>query len=391
MSQRDRLTWGLYLLIGALAVLQAGVGGLLPYLQAELGLTHTLGAAHVTALSAGGLLAGLLAERLRRRLGRAPMLLGVVAVSLVGALALATAASPWQSVPALLLVGAAVGGALVVGQSLLVARGGEAAPRLIGEFNLAYALGAVTSMVALPLLARASWRGLPLLEGGLLLLLVAPLLLRARELAARAPEGGGRTGSGGWTLARPRTALAAMCLCVAVEWSFLFWLTTYLVSVSGHERGTAALVTSAMWLMVLVGRATGTVLLPRHGGARVLAGSLLLALLAVLALRQAEAVWLAVLAAGLAGAAAANLYPASVALVVSGPGQADALVARATLLSSATTVVFPLLIGRLADLVGLESAFWLVPATAVCALLVVRLSGPRRILDPRPALEGGTL
>src|SRR5690606_27658441 len=187
---------------------------------------------------------------------------------------------------------------------------------------------------------------------------------------------------GAWTLARPGVGRPARCLCVAVEWSFLFWLARHLVSVSGHTPEMAALVTGVMWALVLVGRWAGAALLPRHGGARVLTGSLGLALVAALVLGQAQHVGVAVVAAVLAGAAAANLYPASVALVVSGaPRRADGVVARATLLSSGTSILFPLALGWLADAWGLSMAFWVVPATTLLALVAVRLAGPRPTAD----------
>lgn len=381
-AHRDGLAWALYALIAALAVLQGGVGGLLPFLQAEFGMSHSAEAAHITALGVGGLLAGLVAERVRRRVGRARMLLGVAALAGTGSVLLALARGPVWSVLALTVVGAAVGGALIVGQSLLVARSGAAAPRMIGEFNLSYAAGAVVAMVALPVLAGIAWRLLPAVQGLLVLLVVLPWLAAVRGRAAGVPDVDEPRDGGAWTLARPGVGLTAMCLCVAVEWSFLFWLATHLVSVSGHTPEMAALVTGVMWALVLVGRWAGAALLPRHGGARVLTGSLGLALVAALVLGQAQHVGVAVAAAVLAGAAAANLYPASVALVVSGaPRRADGVVARATLLSSGTSILFPLALGWLADAWGLSMAFWVVPATTLLALVAVRLAGPRPTAD----------
>ncbi len=387
--RRDGLTWALFALIATLAVLQAGVGGLLPFLQAEFDMSHTVESLHITALGVGGLTAGLVAERVRRRVGREAMLLGIAVLAVVAAGLLAAARGPVWSIVALVLVGFTVGGALIVGQSLLVARSGSAAPRMIGEYNLAYSVGAVAALFGLPVLTAAvtGWRTLPLAQGLVLAALVVPWLVKVRRDAVVDPvvSEGGRTG--GWTLDRPGVSLVAMCLCVAVEWSFLFWLATHLVAVGGHTPQTAALVTAVMWGVILAARVLGTRLLPRRGGAGVLTGSLLLALLAAVVLSQAQTVWLAVVAAVLAGAAAANLYPASVAFVVSGapPGRADAVVARATLLSSGTSIVFPLLLGRLADAVGLSMAFWAVPVTALCALAAVRLAGPRSTVNSHVA------
>ena len=118
-------------------------------------------------------------------------------------------------------------------------------------------------------------------------------------------------------LRRPPLAYLAMSLSVAVEWFFLFWLAIHLVSVGGLPAIAAATATAVMWCIVLGFRAIGSRLLASLGA-----------------------------------------------------------VARTALLSSSTTILFPLVLGTLADSEGLHLAFWLIPVASLLALGAVRLAGP---------------
>lgn len=386
---RESFTWALYALVLTCAILQAGVGGMLPFIAADFSMSHTVQSLHITAMGSGGFIMGLLAERIRRRIGRHAMLIGAALFSVVAAALLAGARSPAWSISALALAGISVTTKLIVGQAHLVARYGGAAPRMIGEVNLAYSIGAVLATFGLPVLVSAilGWRMLPLIQA-VALLLVLPMLLRGRHGVDAGPPEASRVVIL-QVLRRPRMAYLAMCLSVAVEWSFLFWLATNLVSVGGLPAITAATATAVMWATILVLRAIGSRLLASFGGGPVLTGSLIVTIAAAVVLQQAETVPRAMAAAVLAGAAIANLYPASIALVVSGfPHRTDHAMARTTLLSSSTLILFPLLLGWLADTEGLDVAFWLVPAAALLALAAVRLAGSSRPTLTLPASSG---
>lgn len=388
--RRDAQVWAIYSLILVLAVLQAGVGGLLPYFQAEFGLSHTQLSVHITAVACGGLLAGLFGDRLRRRLGRPAALMVTAVVGAASGLLLGAGPSELWTIAGSCLIGIAVGFALIVGQGLLVARFRADAARLIGEYNLAYALGAVMAMFGLPLLAAGllGWRALTLAPVAVLLALVLPWLWQTGRASADLDAAAAGGAASPWVLRRPWVSFVVLALCTAVEWSFLYWTATYLVDAAGHPAETAAQATAVLWAAVLLARAAGTRLLPRLGPARMLTASLLLTAVATVALLFAESLAMAFLAAGIAGLAVANLFPACVALVVSGAGeQADSAVARATVWSAIAIIGFPLLIGAAADAMGLRTAFWAVPLTSGLALLAVFAAGSHRAAPtPEPRL-----
>lgn len=390
--RRDGLTLAVFALILVSAVLQASLGGILPFLRAEVPMSHTVESLHITALAVGGLVAALLVEPVRLRVGRLPILVGAAVLGAVAGALLLVATSPALSIGSLVLVGVSMSSALIVGQTLLVAAHGPHGPQMIGELSVAYSVGAVGASALLPAVAATAfgWRGLPALQGVLLLALVVPLLLRARRPVA---EGAVATSSAAGTtsLRRPRLAYAAMCLCVAVEWSFMFWFATYLVSARGLTETGAAGAASVMWAAILVGRVAGSRAMGRFGAPAVLAASLVLGVVAAAVMTAASSTPLAVVAAVLAGLAAANLYPGSVALVVAGhPDRPDAAVARASLLTSAAVILFPLVLGRLADAVGLRLAFVVVPVTALIALGTIRLAGPLPTAKPDVAASDQT-
>ena len=382
--RRDGLTLAVFVLVLVSALLQGSLGGLLPFLQADIPMSHTVGSLHITALAVGGLLAATVAERVRRRHGRMPILIGSAALGAIGAGLIAAAQSPAMSIGALVLVGYAMSSTLIAGQALLVALHGRHGAQMIGELNVAYSVGAVAAAAALPVVAATAlgWRGFPAVQAALLIVLVLPLLLRGRS-SVDADSTGPTGGRARVALRRPRAAYAAMCLSVAVEWSFIFWTATHLVDVGGFSAPTAAGAASVMWAAIVAGRVAGSRLVGRLGAPRVLVASLLVGIVAVALLSVASTPLLAVLAAGLGGLAAANLYPASIALVVSGyPQRPDAAVARASLLTSATSIAFPLLLGAVADAAGLQLAFMAVPVTALLALGAIRIAGPAPTAKP---------
>lgn len=380
--RRDAQTWAGYALILVLAVLQGGLGGLLPFIQAEFGFSHTVLSLHLTALAVGGLIAGSITDRVRRRVGRSAVLLVTVVLAAMGGVLLVVGRSATWTVLAAVFMGVAVVGALIVAQALLVEKYGPVSSRLIGELNLGYAIGAVLALFGLPWLTASvlGWRALPLLPTLLLLTVVLPWLWWTGRRTPHPAAGESAASVSRWTLRRPRLAFVAMALCAAVEWSFLYWLATYLVDAAGHTPEAAAQSTAVMWMAVLAGRAAGTLLLPRLGAARVLAGSLLVGVLASGVLWFAQSGVIAVVAAVLAGTAAANLYPGGIALVVSGFGaRPDRAVAQAMIWAGVVGIGFPLLLGLAADAMGLSIAFWAVPLTALLALLAIRLTGARAV------------
>src|SRR3712207_2613667 len=78
--RRDRLTWIAYVLLAWFAYLQAAPGLVIPHLRDELGLSYATGGLHVAAFAAGSMVAGMIAARLERTLGRRTLLWSAAAL-----------------------------------------------------------------------------------------------------------------------------------------------------------------------------------------------------------------------------------------------------------------------------------------------------------------------
>lgn len=370
---REALTLGLFATVLGAALLQGGLGALLPYMGEDMPMTYTLESLHITGLAVGGLLASAVAEPARRRIGRGRLLVAGTVSCAVGSTVLAVAPAPLLSAAAMLFVGFGLTSTLIAGQVLLAALHGPRGARLIGELNVSYSVGALVATAVLPVVAASvlGWRGFAALPALLLLLLVLPLVLRgvrrtATEGAVAVPaDTAPPTG-------RARLAPVAMLLCVVVEWGFLFWLATHLTTVAGLSAADASRATAAMWVAVLLGRVGGSRLLGVARPGVLLGVSLGLAVGATIALTVGTTPTAAEATGVLAGLAAANLYAASVAYVIEAdPVRADAAVARGSLLSAVALVVAPLGMGLLADGIGLRPAYAGVAAVTITGAVVM--------------------
>lgn len=378
-SRYDALTLAVFGLLLANSILQGAFGAMLPFIGSDLPMTHTVESLHITAMAAGGLVFSLLSEPIRRRFGRKASLITAAACSASGAMGLALAVAPIMSILSMVLVGAGMSGVLIIGQSLLVGLHGTYAPRMIGEFNIVYSVGAAIAAVVFPLIAISvlGWRGYSGIQVAIILLIAIPFIVRGARNANSTASPQTVIGP---RLRRPALAVAVMPLAVVVEWTFLFWTATYLLDVAHIAKDAAAMAVSALWITVVFGRAIGSRAMPRFGAHRVLTASLVMAIGAFISLNMVNTAFQAAVAAALAGLGAANLYPASIALVVSSdPTKADQAVTRASFLTACATIVSPLAFGALADAVGLETAFYVVPTIAIITITMIWVVGPRRL------------
>ncbi len=382
VSRRDALTLGLFASILAGAMIQGGLGALLPYMDQDMPMSHTWESLHITGLAVGGLVASGVAEAARRRIGRGRVLLIGALGCALGAVLLAVAPTPVLSAAAMLFVGFGLTSTLIAGQVLLVAlHGRRHGAGMIGELNVSYGVGALLAAALLPVMAAGvlGWRGFAGVPAVVLVLLVLPLVLVG--VRRTATEGVVAVAHGSvHAVGRARLAPGVMLLSVVVEWGFLFWLATHLTTVAELSTADASRATAAMWVAVLVGRIAGSRLLGHMRPGLILVGSLVLAVFATAALTVVTMPGAAMVTGVVAGLAAANLYAGSVAYVIEAdPVRADAAVARGSFFSAIALIVAPLGMGVLADVVGLQIAYALVGTSAVVgAFVMLAVTWPAR-------------
>lgn len=380
----DSVVVTVFLLLAATGVTQSALGGILPLLQRDLGLSHTEVSLHITAMSLGGASMSVMVDRLRRRCGRPVLLFCSGFLTGLGAVGLIVGKSLWVLLPAMVSLGWAMCIVLVLGQSMMVSRNPLRRDRLVASFNLVYAFGVLAIVVIFPWLVSTAvgWRGLPWTQLVMTVALVLPLLvivMRGRtdlDLTQPRPEGSGK--------ARLRYPLiVTLALAVAVEWAIVFWLITYL---NAKLTLTDPEVTQATLFLMsgfFVARCVGMWLLGVCGARVTLIASLALSTVAAAGalVTDSWSVALAVLAIG--GFAAGNIYPSGVSwLMTAHPGDEDKAMARASVFYTIGTMIFPLLLGLASDNISLTFAIsMLLVLSALAAFAAV---SQQRYSSPKP-------
>jgi fucose permease len=164
-------------------------------------------------------------------------------------------------------------------------------------------------------------------------------------------------------------------LVVSVEFCLVFWAADYLHSQRGVPSDAAATGAALFLLGMAAGRAAAlplTRLLPVP--ARLLAAAALLAGAGFALLWTVDRAPAAAAGLLLAGLGVALLYPVALAEAMAAwPGDPDRAAARCALASGLAIGAAPLLLGALADAVGLRAAFLLTPLLLLA--VVVRNAG----------------
>jgi fucose permease len=358
--RRDRVTWASYLALALFSYFLSIQGNIIPFLRDEFALSYRVVSLHPAVLAAGLIVCGLFGERVVARLGRDGALALAVAGICGGAMLLGLAPTAAVSIAGCLLIGAPGGLVLVVVPAALAERHGANRAIALGEANAASYAASLTATVAIGLFAAsgASWRsGLAL---GLELAAVA--IARYAVDPVSAGERRGETRSG--RLPAAYWAYWATLFCViALEYCTLLWGPEVLERTQGLSRAAAATAAAAFSAAMLTGRLFTAPLLRRVAGRRLFLGSLALTLPGFLLYWGARQPALSVVGLFVLGLGIAQLYPLALGFAIGVAGKLeDAASARASLASGVAILSMPMVLGALADAMGLQGACLLLPA-----------------------------
>ena len=380
---RDGLTWWAYAVLAAFAFLLNGFGPLLDDLRDELGVSRTVAGLHSTGLAAGMVVAGMVGERLRLRLGWRPLYWVACAGLLGGVLGLAAAETPILTIPCALLIGFAGTLLLVMVPSVLDARHGGASGAAIAE---AHATAALVGVVA-PLAVGASLAALGMWLPAVLAVTlgVLPALgLLAPHLPVHepvVPAGGPRTAPGRLPAGYWRW-WTALLFGVAAEFAVLLWAADDARQRLDLGVGAAALAPSAFLLGMGMVRAFGARLVVGRLRGPVFRRAALLAVTAFVLYRATDVVPVALLGLVLVGCGIGLLYPVSLAgAMATAPGLAAQASTRSALASGLAIGSGPLALGALADLSGTADASWVVVGLLVAGIATTVVSRRGGVAD----------
>ena len=381
---RDRFTWLAYLLLGYYAYLQAALGPVMPFLRDDLHINHTVGSLHVSAFALGMILAGVMADRLARRIGRRRVFWGGAAGMALGAVCLALARTAALTIPAALLMGALGSLLLILIQSTLADQHSTGRAIALTEANVVASICAGLAPVLVGSFqgSGVGWRG-ALLVG---VAVVALLALYGRHIAL--PEQGlaAPGGQAGRVLDGARSAgglpgifwayWVLTLFCVAIEWCVVVWSADFLHDAGGLSVVNAAGVLSVFFVAEVVGRVIGSRLTHSRSSMSLLLVALLVTLAGFPLLWLAPGAPLRVVGLLITGLGVANLFPLTLSAATGvAPRRADSASSRIALAAGIAIFTAPLVLGRVADTLGIQRAYSIIAVLVVLALAVASFAG----------------
>ena len=369
---RDRTTQLLYAALCAFGALQTVPSLATPALRDEFGYGYGLSSAHLSVFAAGSVVAGLVGARLARRMGRTPLLVVGLLGFAAGAALLTAGRAPWATLGACLVAGGVGTLVLVAVQAGLADHHGEQRAVAFAESNALASVGTTVAPLVVGGLAAAtgSWRwGVLLLALG-----TAAVAVAARDAAVPAPSQETATTDTGRLPRAARAGIGLVFLGVVLEWSVAFWGATYLRDVVGLDRDTAVTAMALFFGAMLTGRVAGALLARRRAPEQLLGGAFLTvwAGLAVAAsTTSAPAVLVALVLLGLG---VSVVFPLGISLAIAAaPAQAATVSGRCVTAGSLAVLLGPLVVGRLADVVGLRPALLVLPVALLASAPLLRV------------------
>ena len=371
---RTQRTWLTYLALGYYGYVLNGLGPVMPFLRSDLHLSYAEGSLHSSAFALGMLAAGLLGDGVVRRFGRHRAMVCGLGGLLAGSVLLVAGRTAVFTLGGSLLMGSLGTLVLVLVPAIIADEHGASSAVALNEANVVSSTFAVIVPLVVGGLARTmfGWRT-ALLLGGLLLVPIARqlpgLATPPRSGTRSAPVQHGPLPPAYWAY-----WLLLVC-CVSLEFSMIFWTADFLHTVAHVQKDTASALVSVFLVAMVIGRFAGSRL------ARVFqADSLILPALGVTAVGF-PIYWLVGVTplrlAGLfvTGIGISTLYPLALAqALATAPGRSASASARATLASATAIGTAPLLLGGLADHVGIDVAYATVAVLVVLAVVASRVA-----------------
>ncbi len=364
------------------AYLLYGLGFMTPYVQREFGVPELVAALPNSIAALGLALSGLFAGAIVARVGGRTAGRSWILVMAVAAVALAVRTSLPVVLLAALAFGVSSGGLLVLVNSNLGHGGDRGTDTRLVRANLWAVLGAM--IAPLVLATTASMPGVGWAAG---MIAPVPLLVGLAIVLPRTPAHDVRPAAGSAAERLPGPYWLAwlfLVFCVGVEFSFVVWGSSVVAVRTGLgvERATS------LGSLFVAGMVLSRVVLSSGvGGARSRA---ILRLCLGLAAAGAAAVWLApnavVAGAGLfvGGLGVAAFYPLGVGIALQqAPDAPVRASARLSLASGLAILAVPLLLGLIAQVVGVVSGWPIVFALRAALVILVRL--PMRAPGRLPA------
>lgn len=384
---RDRFTWLAYLSLAFYAYFLNVLGPITPFLKDELHLSYTVSSFHFTAFAVGILLIGFAGHMPIQRVGRWPSLwIGMFGISL-SALLLIVGRHPVITIGASFLMGLIGSLILAIVPAALADQHVEMRAVALSEGNMISSLVASSAalMVGWSASLTGNWRwalGIVAIAPIVIFLTIGRVTTSTTISISKEPTPS--------TQSLPSVFWIywlALVLAVSVEFCMIFWSADYLESVLGMLKANAAQAVSLFLAAMIVGRLAGSRLVQRFSTRSMVLISILIASIGFLIFWRTENVFAGLTGLFLTGLGVANLYPLILSMTIGAAnGNTIQASARTTLASGTAILTLPLALGRLADAVGIRSAYGVVLLLLIGVFLISQIVG-KISLAPRSATQ----
>lgn len=371
---RDRFTWLAYLLLAFYAYFVNVLGPITPFLKDELNLTYTVSSLHFTAFALGMLATGLGGHLVTQRIGRRRTLwTGAFGLGLGTALLVVGRIAPLTIGAAFLmgLIGTLI---LIIVPSALSDQHGEARAIAISESNVMASLFSMAAplMVGWTATLFGNWR----YALGIMALMSTPLFLGFRTTAVAEGIVHEDEPASGKLPLMYWVYWIAIVLGVSVEFCMVSWSADYLAQGLSLARADAAQAVSIFLGAMIVGRWAASLLVRKFSTHSAVMAYILTTAVGFALFWLTGNVVVVLVGLFITGLGVAGLYPLLLAMAigVSGRNTTQAS-ARATLASGTAILALPLVLGRLADIVGIHQAYSVVIALLVLLFGIVLAAG----------------
>lgn len=367
---RTRTTWLLYLLLAFYGYFLNIFGPITPFLKDELSLSYTVSSLHFSAFALGMIGAGLVGYRVIGRLGRTRSLwVGAVGISL-GALLLIAGRDPVVTIGASFLMGLVGSLILAIVPSALSDQYGALRAVAFAEGNVISSIvgAAAPALVGWFALTAFGWRA-ALVTGALAMGVLWIGFRRVGLPPAHAPSG--ETGQGHLPM-RYLIYWVGLVAVVSIEFCMIFWSADYLEIGLGMPKAGAAQAVSLFLVGMIVGRLVSSRLVQRFSSPQVVIGSLVITTAGFLIYWGAVSPTAGVSGLLITGLGVAGLYPLFLSLALGVAREStDRASALASLASGVAIFLLPLILGRLADAVGIRSAYAVIVMLVAVAFVII--------------------
>lgn len=369
---RNRVTWLSYLALAFYGYFLNIFGPITPYLKSELKLSYTLSSLHFSAFALGMMGAGVLGNSVVRRVGRWTALwLSLFGISL-GSILLITGHEPALTIAASFFMGLTGSLILTVVPSVLADQHGELRGVAFSEANVVASMLSAIAPVLVGWFAASIYGWRAALVVGILSVVALRVMFHTAKLPAVQHPAESENSDPGLP-ALYWVYWAAIVAAVSVEFCMIFWSADYLETGLGLTKAASAQAVSLFLGGMILGRLAGSRLGERFGAHSFVTLSLLIAVVGFVLYWTAVTTFLSLAGLFITGLGVASLYPLILSLAIGSAGGSTVQASAVSSLASGVAIFsLPLILGRMADAVGIHLAYLLVLLLLVVAFVIVR-------------------